>query len=74
MPASKMRGFTGYLQVLLLKSLYKTEAGRKLYFTGGTYLRLAHDTERFSEDLDFNTGFSGKSKFRNSCASGGGGA
>ena len=56
MPVSKMRGvLREYLQVLILKVLYKTEAGRKLYFTGGTYLRLAHGTKRFSEDLDFNT-------------------
>lgn len=64
MPASKMRGvLREYLQVLLLKALYKTEAGRKLYFTGGTYLRLAHDTKRFSEDLDFNTDSLAKASF-----------
>ena len=43
--------------------MYKTEAGRKLYFTGGTYLRLAHDTKRFSEDLDFNTDSLAKASF-----------
>lgn len=44
-----------YLQVLILKEIYKLDEGRKLYFTGGTYLRLAHNFKRFSEDLDFNT-------------------
>ncbi len=56
MPVSKMRGILReYLQTIILKALYKTEAGRKLYFTGGTYLRFVHRTKRFSEDLDFNT-------------------
>ncbi|MBU1487055.1 nucleotidyl transferase AbiEii/AbiGii toxin family protein [bacterium] len=44
-----------YLQTLILKQLYRTTSGKKLYFTGGTYLRLVHNTKRFSEDLDFNT-------------------
>ena len=56
MPAGKMRGILReYLQVLILKEIYKTDAGRMLYFTGGTYLRLVHGLKRFSEDLDFNT-------------------
>ncbi len=56
MPPTKMRGILReYLQVLILKEIYRTEAGKKLYFTGGTYLRLVHDLKRFSEDLDFNT-------------------
>lgn len=64
MPASKMRGvLREYLQALILKALYKTEAGRKLYFTGGTYLRLVHGTKRFSEDLDFNTDSLTKASF-----------
>jgi hypothetical protein len=64
MPVSKMRGILReYLQTLILKALYRIEAGRKLYFTGGTYLRLVHGTKRFSEDLDFNTGSLKKSAF-----------
>ena len=56
MPAGKMRGILReYLQVLILKELYKLPDGKKLCFTGGTYLRLVHQTKRFSEDLDFNT-------------------
>ncbi len=55
MPTGKMRGILReYLQVLILKELYKLPDGKKLYFTGGTYLRLVHQTKRFSEDLDFN--------------------
>lgn len=55
MPAAKMRGILReYLQVLVLKELYNTDSGRKLMFTGGTYLRLIHRLKRFSEDLDFN--------------------
>ncbi|MCK4422904.1 MAG: nucleotidyl transferase AbiEii/AbiGii toxin family protein [Candidatus Omnitrophica bacterium] len=56
MPAAKIRGILReYLQVLILKELYRTETGKKIYFTGGTYLRLTHNLKRFSEDLDFNT-------------------
>ena len=56
MPVNKIRGILReYLQVLILKELYSTTAGKTLYFTGGTYLRLAHSLKRFSEDLDFNT-------------------
>ena len=55
MPSGKMRGvLREYLQVLLLKELYKLPDGKKLHFTGGTYLRLVHQIKRFSEDLDFN--------------------
>lgn len=55
MPGGKTRGILReYLQVLALKELYKTPAGKCLYFTGGTYLRLVHGSRRFSEDLDFN--------------------
>jgi len=55
LPSGKMRGILReYLQVLILKELYKLPDGKKLCFTGGTYLRLVHQTKRFSEDLDFN--------------------
>lgn len=66
MPSTKIRGILReYLQILILKELYRTEAGRKLYFTGGTYLRLVHSTKRFSEDLDFNTNKITKEEFEN---------
>lgn len=57
MPYTKSRGILReYLQVLILKELNKTKSKPKLYFTGGTYLRLVHNLKRFSEDLDFNAG------------------
>lgn len=55
MPRDKMRGvLREYLQVLILKELYRLEPAKKFCFTGGTYLRLVHEARRFSEDLDFN--------------------
>ena len=64
MPPTKIRGvLREYLHILILKELYKTEWGRKLYFTGGTYLRMAHNLKRFSEDLDFNTESIKKAEF-----------
>jgi len=66
MPSGKMRGvLREYLQVLLLKELYKLPNGKKLYFTGGTYLRLVHQIKRFSEDLDFNLERMKKTDFEN---------
>ncbi len=64
MPITKMRGILReYLQILILKQIYRIEEGRKLYFTGGTYLRLLHNLKRFSEDLDFNTDVLKKKQF-----------
>ncbi|MFH1846906.1 MAG: nucleotidyl transferase AbiEii/AbiGii toxin family protein [Candidatus Omnitrophota bacterium] len=66
MPGTKMRGILReYLQVLILKELYKTEKGKDFYFTGGTYLRLLHNLKRFSEDLDFNTANITEKEFEN---------
>lgn len=65
-PSIKMRGvLREYLQILILKELYKTESGRKFYFTGGTYLRFIHGLKRFSEDLDFNINGINKEDFTN---------
>ncbi|MFH1440561.1 MAG: nucleotidyl transferase AbiEii/AbiGii toxin family protein [Candidatus Omnitrophota bacterium] len=64
MPYTKIRGvLREYLQVIILKEIYKTEPGKKLYFTGGTYLRLLHSLKRFSEDLDFNANSITKGEF-----------
>jgi predicted nucleotidyltransferase component of viral defense system len=64
MPPTKIRGILReYLQILILKELYRTEPGKKLYFTGGTYLRLLYNLKRFSEDLDFNTNKITKKEF-----------
>lgn len=63
-PHTKIRGILReYLQILILKELYRTDSGKKLYFTGGTYLRLIHNFKRFSEDLDFNTNSITKKEF-----------
>lgn len=54
MPPEKRRGIIReYLQVLILKLLYSEKESGIFSFTGGTYLRLANLTKRFSEDLDF---------------------
>jgi predicted nucleotidyltransferase component of viral defense system len=64
MPAQKLRGIVReYLQILILHALSRHESGKKLFFTGGTYLRLIHDLKRFSEDLDFNTAEIKKEEF-----------
>ena len=41
-------------ELLLLKELYESEFGAQLMFKGGTALRLAYGSPRFSEDLDFS--------------------
>jgi predicted nucleotidyltransferase component of viral defense system len=64
LPSTKMRGILReYLQILILKEIYRNRGGKKLYFTGGTYLRLIHSLKRFSEDLDFNSSNISKKKF-----------
>lgn len=40
-------------EILLLKELFESEYGTSLVFKGGTALRLAYQSPRFSEDLDF---------------------
>lgn len=40
-------------EILLLKELFESEFGANLVFKGGTALRLAYASARFSEDLDF---------------------
>ncbi len=41
-------------ELLLLKELCESEFGAQLVFKGGTALRLAYGSPRFSEDLDFS--------------------
>lgn len=40
-------------EMLLLKELYESKFSNHLVFKGGTALRLAYGSPRFSEDLDF---------------------
>ena len=53
-----------YLQALVLRSFYESEAFRCLAFVGGTALRFLHGVPRFSENLDFSLvspeGYAGK--------------
>ena len=43
-----------YLQYELLDSLFKQAGSEKLSFIGGTAIRIVHNSQRFSEDLDFD--------------------
>ena len=43
-----------YWELILLKGLYESPQARYLIFKGGTALRLAYGSPRFSEDLDFS--------------------
>ena len=55
MPEGKIRGILReYIQVLMLKSLYKSKWQDRFFFLGGTSLRLLYGSKRFSENLDFN--------------------
>lgn len=40
-------------ELLLLSRIFDNPIGKKLVFRGGTALRLAYGSQRFSEDLDF---------------------
>ena len=56
--AKKIQISTDYVvreefEVLLLKELFESKFGASLMFKGGTALRLAYNSPRFSEDLDF---------------------
>ena len=44
-----------YLQLVFLSYLYQEREAGKIFFKGGTALRLLFDSPRFSEDLDFST-------------------
>lgn len=43
-----------YLQYQILDILFESEHAPKFSFLGGTALRLLHNNQRFSEDLDFD--------------------
>ena len=42
-----------YLQIIFLSTVYEQKESMKMYFKGGTALRLLFNSFRFSEDLDF---------------------
>ena len=41
-------------EMIILKALFESEIGKFFAFKGGTTLRLAYGSPRFSEDLDFS--------------------
>lgn len=43
-----------YWEMFILNGLYSSDLGLNLVFKGGTALRLAYNSPRFSEDLDFS--------------------
>ena len=54
-PIDKKRGIIReYLQVKFISILYSLPKSQKLSFVGGTSLRLLRNSNRFSEDLDFD--------------------
>lgn len=56
-------GFTvmrEFLQLLFLSYLYQNRKGGRIYFKGGTAIRLLFGSPRFSEDLDFSTPYDKK--------------
>lgn len=44
-----------YIQVVFLSELFGSKASEKIYFKGGTAIRLLLKSGRFSEDLDFTS-------------------
>lgn len=48
-----------YCQHLFLSHFYQQKGSEKIYFKGGTALRIVYGSPRFSEDLDFSTSLSG---------------
>jgi predicted nucleotidyltransferase component of viral defense system len=43
-----------YLQYKILALIFNSDFATKFAFLGGTCLRIVHQTNRFSEDLDFS--------------------
>jgi len=43
-----------YLQYKILEIISDSDIGSKLFFIGGTAIRILYDSQRFSEDLDFD--------------------
>ncbi len=41
-------------EMVILKTLFESETGKSFIFKGGTALRLAYGSPRFSKDLDFS--------------------
>lgn len=53
-----------YLQYKILDIIFSTKHAHKLVFLGGTSIRIVYDSQRFSEDLDFDNFGITKSEFK----------
>lgn len=53
--AKKRAVLREYLQMKLIDLIYQEKISTRIFFIGGTALRLLHGLDRFSEDLDFDT-------------------
>lgn len=49
--------FREYLQLVFLSYVYQEKEAGRIFFKGGTALRLLFGSPRFSEDLDFSTDY-----------------
>jgi len=57
LPINKKRAIIReYLQSKIIEIIYSKKESRDIIFIGGTSLRLLHNLDRFSEDLDFDLG------------------
>lgn len=54
-----------YLQYKILELVFDSKYAFQLSFLGGTCLRIVHDNNRFSEDLDFDNFGLGQEEFNN---------
>ena len=43
-----------YLQCKILQAIFESNQGSKLSFLGGTALRIMHENQRFSQDIDLD--------------------
>lgn len=64
---NKLNYLREYLQQVILREMFEMDWLDELVFHGGTALRIIHDLNRFSEDLDFHLikpdrAYSGRSK------------
>ena len=48
------------IQISFLEELYKLPQSKRLFFKGGTALKILFDSTRYSEDLDFTTNLDAK--------------
>lgn len=63
-PAWRRSILREYLQLKALQYLYRTAAGARLVFMGGTAIHFLAGSPRFSEDLDFDNRGLGAADFR----------